>query len=284
MKASLRGDVAGGIAGGVVTIPASIGYGMLALGGLGDTYVAPAVLAGLYSAVAVSVVVLALGQRMPVNFAPRSIITVLFAAMVADTIVPAVRQDPSNVDRTLAFIVLVVTCAGVFQALFGMLRLGDVIRYIPSPVMSGFQNAVALLLLVAQVNALFGFRKPVPLLSVPWHVAQIQPLTLAVGAVTILVIWYGPGLTRRVPPPIAGLVAGTALYHALALLGFGTHLGPTLGRFRRSRRPSRPSRCFPPLSATHISVRTGRRSSPPLAASRSWRPSTRCSAPEPRRA
>jgi len=229
LKASLRGDVAGGIAGGVLTIPASIGYGMLALGALGDAYVAPAVLAGLYSAVAVSVVVLALGQRMPVNFAPRSIITVLFAAMVADTIVPAVRQDPANVDRTLALIVLVVTCAGVFQALFGMLRLGDVIRYIPSPVMSGFQNAVALLLLVAQVNALLGFRKPVPLLSVPWHVAEIQPLTLAVGAVTILVIWYGPRLTRRVPPPIAGLVAGTALYHALALLGFGTHLGPMLG-------------------------------------------------------
>jgi len=229
LKASLRGDVAGGIAGGVLTIPASIGYGMLGLGALGDGYVAPAVLAGLYSAVAVSVVVLALGQRMPVNFAPRSIITVLFAAMVADTIVPAVRQDPANVDRTLALIVLVVTCAGVFQALFGILRLGDVIRYIPSPVMSGFQNAVALLLLVAQVNVLLGFRTPLPLLSVPWHVAQIQPLTLAVGAVTILVIWYGPRLTRRMPPPILGLVAGTALYHALALLGFGTHLGPMLG-------------------------------------------------------
>src|SRR5262245_40372311 len=229
LKASLRGDVAGGIAGGVLTIPASIGYGMLALGALGDAYVAPAVLAGLYSAVAVSVVVLALGQRMPVNFAPRSIITVLFAAMVADTIVPAVRQDPANVDRTLALIVLVVTCAGVFRALFGILRLGAVPRYIPSPAMSGFQNAVALLLLVAQVNVLLGFRKPLPLLSVPWHVAQIQPLTLPICAGTIRVIWYGPRLTRRMPPPILGLVAGTALYHALALLGFGTHLGPMLG-------------------------------------------------------
>src|SRR5262249_56049914 len=94
---------------------------------------------------------------------------------------------------------------------------------------SGCEKGVAFVVLVAQVNALLGFRKPVPLLSVPWHVAQIQPLTLAVGAVTILVIWYGPRLTRRVPPPIAGLVAGTALYHALARLGFGTHLGPMLG-------------------------------------------------------
>src|SRR5215471_592117 len=134
---------------------------VLSLSALGDAYVAPAVLAGLYSAVAVSVIVLALGQWMPVNFAPRSIITVLFAAMVADTVVPAVGQDPANVDRTLALVILIVVSGGVFQALFGLLRLGDVIRYIPSPVMSGFQNAVALLLLVAQVNALLGLRKPV---------------------------------------------------------------------------------------------------------------------------
>src|SRR5262249_39825155 len=202
---------------------------MPALGALGGAYVAPALLAGLYSAVAVSVVVLALGQWMPVNFAPRSIITVLFAATVADTIVPAVRQDPANVDRTLALVILIVVSGGVFQALFGLLRLGDVIRYIPSPVMSGFQNAVALLLLVAQVNALLGLPRSVSLRRIPWHAAQIQPLTLGVGVVTILAIAYGPRVVRRVPAPIAGLAAGTVLYHALRLLGFGTQLGPTLG-------------------------------------------------------
>ena len=228
-RASLRDEIAGGIAGGVLTIPTSIGYGVLALGALGDAYVPHAVLAGLYSAVAVSAVVLALGQWIPINFAPRSLITVLFAAMVADTIVPAVRQDPVNVDRALALVVFIVAMGGIFQALFGMLRLGNAIRYIPSPVMAGFQNAVALLLLVAQVNALFGFRTPVPLHQLPWQAGRIQPLTLTVGVVTFLVIWYGPRLTRRVPAPIAGLVAGTALYHALALLGFGAQLGPTLG-------------------------------------------------------
>jgi hypothetical protein len=126
---TLRGEIAGGIAGGVVTIPASIGYGVLAFGALGDAYVAPAVLAGLYSAVAGSLVV---------------------------------------------------------QALFGVLRVGNMIRYIPSPVMAGFQNAVALLLLVAQVSPLLGLRRPVPLLRIPSQAAAIQPLTLAVGVVTIV--------------------------------------------------------------------------------------------------
>ena len=247
MRVSLRGEIAGGIAAGVLTIPTSIGYGVLALGALGDAYVAPAVLAGLYSAVIVSVAVVALGEWIPVNFAPRSIIAVLFAAMVADTIVPAVRSDPSNVDRTLALVVLVVATAGVFQALLGVLRLGNTIRYIPSPVMAGFQNAVALLLLVAQVNALLGFRTPVPLFRIPWHAAEVQPLTLTVGIGTALVIWFGSRLTRRVPPPILGLLAGSALYHVLAALGFRSQLGPTLGAIAAVTPSAAPLAALPAL-------------------------------------
>ena len=94
VRSSIRGDIVGGVAGGILTIPTSIGYGVLALGGLGDAYVAPAVLAGLYSAVTVSIVVLALGQWMPISFAPRSMIAVLFAAMVMDTLVPPSGMIP----------------------------------------------------------------------------------------------------------------------------------------------------------------------------------------------
>jgi len=213
-RSSLRGDLAGGIAGGIVTIPSSIGYGILALGSLGDAFIAPAILAGLYSAVVVSLVVILLGQWTTTAFAPRSIITVLFATIVIDTIVPAAREDPGNHERTLALMALIVVVAGVFQALFGVLRVGNVIRYIPSPVMAGFQNAVAILLLLAQVKWLLGTR---------------QPLTLAVGLLTALVIWYGPRFIPRVPAPIAGLAAGTALHHALVLMGLRGHLGAVLG-------------------------------------------------------
>ena len=186
---SLRADLAGGIAGGVVTIPSSIGYGIFALAALGDAFIAPAILAGLYSAVVVSLVVILLGQWTAIAFAPRSIITVLFAAIVVDTIGPAARSDPGNLDRTLALVLLIVLVAGVFQALFGLLRVGDVIRYIPSPVMAGFQNAVAILLLLAQAKPLVGAG---------------QPLTLAVGLATALVIWYGPRVARASRHPSPG--------------------------------------------------------------------------------
>jgi len=59
--------------------------------------------------------------------------------------------------------VLIVLVAGVFQALSGVLRAGNAIRYIPSPVMAGFQNAVAILLLLAQLPPRVGER---PLIAV----------------------------------------------------------------------------------------------------------------------
>jgi MFS superfamily sulfate permease-like transporter len=226
-RSSLRGEIAGGIAAGVVAIPISIGYGMLAFGALGEPFIPAAILAGLYSAVIVSLVVLLLGHSAPTAFAPRSIIAVLFAAAIADTVVPAARRDPANVDRTLAVVVVIVLTAGLFQTVVGVLGLGNAIRYIPSPVMAGFQNAVAILLLAAQLNPLLGVG--VPLSRVPSAALQGQPLTLAVGLLTVLVIWCTPRVTRRVPAPIAGLAVGTALYYALSLLGLGAHLGPVLG-------------------------------------------------------
>jgi SulP family sulfate permease len=213
-RAPLRDDLAAGVAGGIVTIPSSIGYGILALGSLGDAFLAPAILAGLYSAVVISLVVIILGQWTMTAFAPRSIITVLFATTVADTIVPAAAVDPGNVNRTLGLVALIVATAGLVQALFGLLRAGNAIRYIPSPVMAGFQNAVAIVLLFAQLKSLVGAR---------------QWLTPVVGLVTVLVIWYGPRFAPRVPAPVAGLIAGTVLHHALALVGLRGHSGPLLG-------------------------------------------------------
>jgi SulP family sulfate permease len=228
-RSTLRGEIAGGIAGGVVAIPTSIGYGLLALGDLGAAFTPAAILAGLYSVVVLSLVVLLLGHRTPTAFAPRSIIAVLFAAIIADTVIPVARHGAASGDQTLALIVVLVVTAGLVQALFGLLRLGGVIRYIPAPVMAGFQNAVAVLLLMGQLDELLGVPARVPLTQWPATLARIEPLTLAVGLVTVVVIWQAPRRTRLVPAPIAGLLAGTVTHYALAALAGAERVGPVLG-------------------------------------------------------
>src|SRR5262249_34513714 len=92
------------------------------------------------------------------------------------------------------------------------------------------QNAVAVLIVLAQWHALLGVPQSVPLSRLGASLARIQPLTLGVGLFTALVMGLGQRLVRKVPPVLLGLLAGTALFYALRALGYGAYLGPTLGR------------------------------------------------------
>ena len=148
----LKGDLAGGVTSAVLTIPVSMGYGVLALAPLGDQYITVGILAGLYSAIFIPLTILLLGDRHPLMYAPRSVVTFLLASVIAGNL--AQTQGP----RTLVLVFLITFLAGIFQALFGILRLGNLIRYIPSPVMAGFQNAVAVLIFLCSSPRSWAFR------------------------------------------------------------------------------------------------------------------------------
>jgi len=228
---TLKGDIAGGVSAGVLTIPVSMGYGILALQPLGDGYVSYGVVAGLLSAIVVLLAGALLGGSARLMYTPRSVVTLIMAAVVLEGVVrgPAAVAADGDVERTLTLVFFVVVAAGIFQALFGALRLGSLIRYIPSPVMAGFQNAVAILIILAQLDTMLGFRRHVPVAQLASNLAQVQTPTLAVGIVTFLATWYGPRLTRRVPPVILGLLVGSGAYYALSLSGYGAQLGPVVG-------------------------------------------------------
>jgi anti-anti-sigma factor len=228
---SVKGDIAGGVSAGVLTIPVSMGYGILALQPLGDRYVSYGVVAGLLSAIIVLLAGALLRGSAGLMYTPRSVVTLIMAAVVFEGVArgPGALAAHGDVQRTLTLVFFVVVAAGLFQALFGALRLGGLIRYIPSPVMAGFQNAVAVLIILAQVDTLLGFRRHVPFGQLASNLALVQPLTLTVGLLTFLAMWYGPRLTKRVPPVILGLLVGTGAYYALSVSGYGPQLGPVVG-------------------------------------------------------
>jgi len=228
---SLKGDLAGGVSAGVLTIPVSMGYGILALQPLGDSYVSYGVIAGLVSAIVALLAGAMPGGSAGLMYTPRSVVTLIMAAVVLEGVVrgPAAVAAHGDIQRTLTLVFFVVVASGIFQALFGALRLGGLIRYIPSPVMAGFQNAVALLIIAAQIDTLLGFRRHVPLGQIASNLALIQPPSVAVGLLTFLATWYGPRLTRRVPPVILGLLVGSGAYYALAFSGYGAQIGRVIG-------------------------------------------------------
>src|SRR5258706_9900917 len=84
--------------------------------------------------------------------------------------------------------------------IFGAVRLGALVRFIPSPVMAGFQNAAALLILYSQLHIMLGLPQRLPPSALYAALADAKLLNLALGPATVAVIWIG-GPPSPPPPP-----------------------------------------------------------------------------------
>jgi len=117
---ALKGDLAGGVSAGVLTIPVSMGYGVLALQPLGDGYVSHGVVAGLVSAIIVLLAGALLGGSAGLMYTPRSVVTLIMAAVILEGVArgPAAVAAHGDVQPTLTLVFFVVMAAGLFQALF----------------------------------------------------------------------------------------------------------------------------------------------------------------------
>jgi sulfate permease, SulP family len=227
----LKGDLLGGFTAAVLTIPVSMGYGLLALSALGESHVPTAILAGLWAPVFGCIVAALLGANTTMIYSPRSIVTFLIGSIVlhslVDSSIPALRS--AGPDTLLTLTLLFVFMAGAFQLLFGVLRLGGLVKFIPAPVIAGFQNAAAVLILVSQIKPMLGIVQPATESTTGSWLGAVQPLTLLIGVATCALIIRGARLTKSIPPTILGLIGGVSLYYLLALFGMREYLGPVVG-------------------------------------------------------
>ena len=100
----------------------------------------------------------------------------------------------------------------MFQLAFGLARMAKVVKFIPTPVMAGFQNSAALVIMASQMHVIMGLAKRPSLAEWPAALAQAKPLSVLVAAVTLVLVFQAARITKRVPPLVLGLVGGTALY------------------------------------------------------------------------
>ena len=212
-----------------LAIPLAMGYGMFAFTALGDSYFAHGALAGLYAAITVGVVCVVLGDRTTTVYAPRVTTTFLLGVLLYHLVHSDAEILRGNVHLIVLAFFSIILLGGVFQALFGLVRLGSLIRFTPHPVMAGLQNAAAALLFLVQLGDVCGFDHNIPFKAVFAHLAEVKPLSLAVALITFVVMWKARAITTKIPPLLVGLGIGTVLYFVLVLAGFGTQLGPVIG-------------------------------------------------------
>lgn len=177
--AAVRGDVIAGLVSSTVAIPLAMAFGMFAFVTLGDEYFAYGAMAGLLSAVIAGVICVVLGDRSTRLYAPR-ITTTFFLGLLLYSLLhrEAAGGGAPGVPATLLVFFAIILLGGVFQALFGLMRLGTLIKFAPHPVMAGFQNMAAVLLFLVQLGNVLGFEHNIRFTRVFGALDEARPLCL----------------------------------------------------------------------------------------------------------
>lgn len=224
---SWRGDVAGGSAAALAALPIELVYGLLAVAPLGTAYADHGLRAALWGCVLGGVLgfVLRTSGGMITGSRPA---TGLILGTLATTLLQHPKLLAAPDPAALAFVLLLIctALAGLCQCLFGLGRLGRVLKYVPYPVVSGLMGGVGLLMLLSALRPGLGVAGGMPWGAVPqaWH-----PLSLVVTVATLAICVRAPRWTRRLPGAVLALVGGTVLHHGLASAFGAEHLGPTSG-------------------------------------------------------
>ena len=170
-----------------------------------------------------------LGDKTTTVYAPRVTSTFFLGLLIfglAHSSEPAIAAGGPPLVLAIAFSIVLV--AGAFESLFGVVKLGTLIKFTPQPVMAGFQNAAAALLFLVQLGNICGFDRTVPFTQVPQDLDSIKPLSVAVAAITFTAMWNAKKLLPKVPPMLVGIGLGCILYYLGKLAGLGRYLGPII--------------------------------------------------------
>lgn len=195
------GDIYGGVTAAVIALPMALAFGVAS--GAGAE-------AGLYGAILVGLFAALFGGSPTLISEPTGPMTVVFTAVIAKLI----ASDPAN-GMAMAFTVVIM--AGMFQILFGLMRLGKYVTLMPYTVVSGFMSGIGIILIILQIGPLLGHPAPdggvIGVIdNLPTLLADMQVNETMLAVLTIAILFLIPKkLKQHLPPPLVALIACTLI-------------------------------------------------------------------------
>ncbi len=175
---NIRGDLLAGLVVALALIPEAIAFSIIA-------GVDPKV--GLYASFSMAVIIAFTGGRPGMISAATGAMALLMVLLVKE--------------HGLQYLLAATLLTGVLQIIAGYLKLGSLMRFVSRSVVTGFVNALAILIFTAQLPELT---------NVTWHV-------YAMTAGGLGIIYLFPYLTRAVPSPLVTIVVLTAIAMVLQM-------------------------------------------------------------------
>jgi len=210
-------DATAGLIVGVVALPLAIAFAIA-------SGVSPE--RGIITAIVAGFIISALGgSRVQIGGPTGAFVVVIYGVV-----------EKFGVDGLIVTTML----AGVVLILMGIAKFGAVIKFIPTPVITGFTSGIAVIIFSSEVKDFLGLKMG----AVPsdffakWtafgeNIFQINPWAIGIALVSLAIIIYGPRVTQKVPSPFVALILITAIvqiFH-LPVETIGSRFGVISGAF-----------------------------------------------------
>ncbi|MBR1517189.1 MAG: SulP family inorganic anion transporter [Bacteroidales bacterium] len=210
---NIKGDIFGGITAGIVALPLALAFGIQAFGGI-DTPGAASIgaVAGLVGATLLGFFASLFGGTHSQISGPTGPMTVITASLISGVW----ASSQGNLSAVLISMSMAGLFCGIFQVLFGIIKIGKYVRYIPYPVLSGFMSGIGVIIILQQLYPLIGQKSPVlvvdMVMQLPERIAGgISFTALLLGLGTIAIIYLFPLITKKVPSTLVALIVMTVV-------------------------------------------------------------------------
>jgi SulP family sulfate permease len=189
-KVNYKSEILSGLTVALALIPEAVAFALIA--GLSP-------LTGLYAAFSIGLITSVFGGRPGMISGATGAVAVVIVTLASD----------HGVEYVFAAVVL----AGLIQILAGVFRLGKFIRLVPHPVMFGFVNGLAIVIFLSQVDQ---FKLADSSGTLHWMSGTTLMVMLGLVALTILIIWGLPKITKVIPASLTAIIVVSAI-----VIGFG---------------------------------------------------------------
>ena len=194
---SIKGDFTGGLTAAIIALPMGLAFGLQS--GLGPQ-------AGLYTAIILALLASIVAGTKTLISDPTGPMTIVAATIIAEAGFNGVGKIP-------VVIILSFALGGIFQIMFGLIKVAQYVKYISYPVLSGFMGGIGIIIILTQWHTFLGGQRPGGIIDIilDLHTPIIEYhwSSIILGSLTLVFIYFIPKISKKIPAGLISLIIGT---------------------------------------------------------------------------
>tara|TARA_B100000927_G_scaffold277279_1_gene258755 strand:+ start:406 stop:2046 length:1641 start_codon:yes stop_codon:yes gene_type:complete len=198
IKKTIKGDFTGGLTAAIIALPMALAFGLQC------NPEHPEI--GLYTAIFLAIIASVVAGTKTLISDPTGPMTIIAAGVIASA---------GGSDGGVSTIIVSFALAGIFQILFGFIKVAQYVKYISYPVLSGFMGGIGIIIILFQWNSFFGDPPRKEIFDIIGHLPD--PIihhhwsAMILGLTTLGLIYIIPMISKKLPAGLIALIIGTLL-------------------------------------------------------------------------